>query len=495
MMKKLFKTSMIVLGFSILTASITVKANSCLDLVVKAEFAKVLVQASNTQVDDTLTAQCTDLIEGEWYYGYVNTTVNNGWISCDSNNNFNAASSITIGDASQAFSNAGYSIDLTGLDLNAYLDRGTLADWADQTSGNTTLGDSLRAMCSGISDPIPVPTTECAVNKAEFAKTVTQVFNITVDDTLTAQCADLNGHETEWYYGYVNTTISNGWMSCDPNNNFNAASSVTIGEASQAFSSAGYNPDLSGLDANSALDKTILVDWAEQAGADPALINDLTDTINKTCTPVDGGNGNPLPPAKFYEEVITVFDGYQSPFPDINMSTLEGMSAAELFRRNVIGGFPDGEFKGDTPVNRAQIAKIFVLTAELDIDLTLENNGQFIDVPEVDPQTNQKPWYTVFVMTLVNEGVLHGNPDGTLRPDNTVNIAEFLKMMTLNFNLETNLPHSYTDVPSNIWYEKYVGVAEKYNLFPENAKGLLNAAHQMSRNEVVTAIYQYLKNR
>lgn len=193
-----------------------------------------------------------------------------------------------------------------------------------------------------------------------------------------------------------------------------------------------------------------------------------------------------LPPAGYEDEVITSFDVYQSPFSDVDLDLIDGYAAAELYRRGVIGGYPDGEFKGWKEVNRAELAK-FLLLARYGSVAGISNNGKFPDV--LDGQ-----WYVPFVVTAANLGIINGHPDGTFKPADTVNTAEFLKMLTLTFNLETNLDYSYTDVNSNAWYAQYSGIAEKYNLFPLRDDKLYPDL-PLNRGVVALAIYQYLKNR
>ena len=98
-------------------------------------------------------------------------------------------------------------------------------------------------------------------------------------------------------------------------------------------------------------------------------------------------------------------------------------------------------------------------------------------------------------MTAAQKGIIDGHPDGSFKPADTVNTAEFLKMLTLSFNLQKNLSHSYGDVKSTDWFAQYAGVAKKYNLFPNRSTDLLEPGKKLTRNEVAVAIYQYLSNR
>lgn len=201
---------------------------------------------------------------------------------------------------------------------------------------------------------------------------------------------------------------------------------------------------------------------------------------------VSSTSGNTLPPAGYEDDVLTKFDSYKNPFSDTSLTTLEGQAAAELYRRGVIGGFADGEFKGDRLVNRAELAK-FLLLARYGSVSDVSNNGQFNDVLD-------GAWYVKFVVTAANKGIIKGYADGSFKPGNPVNVAEFLKMLTMTFDLKTNLPYSYLDVASDSWYAQFAGAASNYGLFPKKIK-YLNPGYSMTRNEVAVAIYEYLLNK
>ena len=209
------------------------------------------------------------------------------------------------------------------------------------------------------------------------------------------------------------------------------------------------------------------------------------ESYNDNPPPTPYPNPN-IPPAGYEDEVLVNIEDYDNPFPDTSMSTLAGKAASELYRRAVIGGFPDGEFKGDRDVNRAEAAKFLLLARFGEVD-HVSNNGRFPDVLD-----NQ--WYTKFVVTAANKGIISGHPDGTFRPANTVNTAEFLKMISLIFDLDLNTSYSYRDVSSSDWFARYAGIAERYNLFPDRSS-YLSPGNSLTREEIAIAIYKFLKNR
>lgn len=192
-------------------------------------------------------------------------------------------------------------------------------------------------------------------------------------------------------------------------------------------------------------------------------------------------SGAETPPEGYVGNTYIAYD--ENPFPDTDTSTVEGVAAAYLYNIGLINGYDDGEFKGDREVNRAEAAK-FLLNARYSDVEDRSNDDRFSDVEEGE-------WYVRFVMYAAELGVINGYDDGTFRPANTVNTAEFLKMLTLTFDLDLNLSHGFTDVEAGSWYEPYVGTAYKYNLFPHRGNQL-DPGSLLTRDEVATAIFQFL---
>lgn len=186
-----------------------------------------------------------------------------------------------------------------------------------------------------------------------------------------------------------------------------------------------------------------------------------------------------------YEEGIrTAVSGeIERTFPDMTSNTKEAEAAAELYNRNIINGFADGEFKGDALVNRAEAAKFLLLARDGAIEDT-ENDGSFSDVSAED-------WFSDYIMKAHKEGIIEGYDNGKFKPSDPVNTAEFLKMLSLTFDLELNLDYSYQDVNSSDWYAPYAGIGEQYELFPDRTENL-NPEKELTRNEVAVAIYSLL---
>jgi|GEM_PF-4694328 len=213
------------------------------------------------------------------------------------------------------------------------------------------------------------------------------------------------------------------------------------------------------------------------AGALGALLFSLVPTFASAAAD--------LPPAEYNDPVLTDYSTYDNPFPDTDLTTLEGKAAAELFRRGVLNGRADGEFHGESFINRAEILKMLLTAKALDLP-----EGETRYFPDVLPGA----WYYDFITRAARAGIVNGYPNGTFHPENPVNTVEFLKMFTLSFGLPKNLVFNFRDVPANEWFAPYAGIAEFYKLFPRRTS-LLFPASPLTRSEVAVALYQYFLNR
>ncbi len=193
--------------------------------------------------------------------------------------------------------------------------------------------------------------------------------------------------------------------------------------------------------------------------------------------------------AGFEDVVRTKLVVEKSPFADLDLVSLVGKSAAFLYTEGIAGGFADGNFHQERGVTRAAAAK-FLLRAKgvRNFSSSLGKNAP-ADVLEGE-------WYTPYITEALVRSVMEGDHLNRARPADGVLRAEFLKMMAENFGIEKNSQHSYTDVAAGVWYEEYVGMIEKYDLFPTlESKTELRAWEKMTRGEVAIALYQYMNNR
>lgn len=166
-------------------------------------------------------------------------------------------------------------------------------------------------------------------------------------------------------------------------------------------------------------------------------------------------------------------------FTDLDALSPIGQAAAFLARRGVLSGYPDGSFRPAKLVQRDEIAKM-VTTAILNEFPTAPTTPVFRDVPVGS-------WSWPYIYAAAGYRIVRGHPDGTYRPTDPVNTAEFLKMVSIAFQLPQGLRHDYVDVEPDTWYAPFAGIAQTYGLFPDRSL-LLDPSRPMSRGAVAVAL-------
>lgn len=154
-----------------------------------------------------------------------------------------------------------------------------------------------------------------------------------------------------------------------------------------------------------------------------------------------------------------------------------------LKQHDVIGGYPDGSFKPDNVVSRVEALK-FILNG-INSDLVAGNSLPF-------PDTSAREWYSTYVATGYNRSIINGYPDQTFRPANTVNRAEFLKMLLTAMEVDVDMSVTrdvYSDVLKDDWFAPYVAYAKEKNLITHKG-GNFYPDEGMTRAEVADLIYR-----
>ncbi len=100
-----------------------------------------------------------------------------------------------------------------------------------------------------------------------------------------------------------------------------------------------------------------------------------------------------------------------------------------LRKDGITAGFPDGTYRPNSPVTRAQMA-VFLLKARhgAEYQPPSAKGGKFSDVP---PGYWAAPW----IEELALEGITAGYPDGTYKPDKAVTRAEMAVFLVKTFDL------------------------------------------------------------
>ncbi len=168
--------------------------------------------------------------------------------------------------------------------------------------------------------------------------------------------------------------------------------------------------------------------------------------------------------------------------PDASMSDISGHWAeaaiSTLVKMGVVEGYPDGTYRPEGLVNRAEFAKIVARA--------------FGYAPTVDTRFRDMDghWAEPFVSALDASQVVTGYPDGSFRPAQNVSRAEMAAILTRVAQLgkvgeadATAWNPSFRDVDSTHWAYRYVEVARRLDIIPLHFGLVFEPARPATRAE------------
>ncbi len=206
----------------------------------------------------------------------------------------------------------------------------------------------------------------------------------------------------------------------------------------------------------------------------PAADADTAVTAEKTDSEAADASQTSTPPIEFAD----VADGYWAK-PVIE----------SLVSRNMVNGFPDGSFKPDAPMTRAELAvqleKVFEQEPE-------ESNVNYEDIPS---DYSAAP----AIKEVSQTGFLSGYPGDVFRPEQEVPRVQVLVAIASGLNLELpdnpeKLLKQYKDAADipNYAIAKVAAATEKGLVVNYPDRALLNPNKPATRAEVSAMIYQAL---
>lgn len=161
-------------------------------------------------------------------------------------------------------------------------------------------------------------------------------------------------------------------------------------------------------------------------------------------------------------------------FPDIETSPYR--TAIEyLAEQGIVSGYPDGTFKPQNQINRAELLKILVGGSGLQPSVEDYHNC----FPDVG-----KEWFAAYVCYAKSEKWIDGYPDGTFKPDKTVNNAEAIKMMVNSRSWEVSSG-------GQNWFDPYVQIAKEKKIIL-SSDGVFNPSKLMLRGMMSVYLYRAL---
>ncbi len=167
--------------------------------------------------------------------------------------------------------------------------------------------------------------------------------------------------------------------------------------------------------------------------------------------------------------------GASLPFTDIEHSQFVH-AITYLDADGLIGGFPDGTFRPNRQMTRAEFL-VIVMRAAVREGIDVANPAAPC------PAADLESWYAGSVCEAIKRGVVDGSTDD-LRPDDAITYAEALKVMLGAFGFEPSA--AAQDEP---WFAPYVSFADVNGVLPA---GSYNPSTGVSRELAANLLYRVL---
>jgi len=158
-----------------------------------------------------------------------------------------------------------------------------------------------------------------------------------------------------------------------------------------------------------------------------------------------------------------------SPIAQAMPSDLEGhwaeSSIRSLVQLEILNGYPDGTFRPDQSITRAELAKILAVTYELESPKESTKQSQFSDTED--------HWAKEYIAALSENKIISGYPDGTFQPERPITRAEMVTMLIrlLKVGLEDeeytqNLSPTFSDVEEDFWAFRQIELGARLGILP-----------------------------
>ena len=166
---------------------------------------------------------------------------------------------------------------------------------------------------------------------------------------------------------------------------------------------------------------------------------------------------------------------------------------ARLLHRSYVVGYPEGDFRPNGNMNRAETAAIFArILADYNEENLKSNKTRFPDA-EVDS------WYIRYVAKMQESGVMKGYPDGTFSPYGSITRAEFattcVRFTESRAGKIKKASIDFSDLDESHWSYEYIQKAVEEGYVVGYPDGTFKPDDYITRAEVVTVVNRMLDRR
>ncbi|HWI64816.1 MAG TPA: tandem-95 repeat protein [Symbiobacteriaceae bacterium] len=157
------------------------------------------------------------------------------------------------------------------------------------------------------------------------------------------------------------------------------------------------------------------------------------------------------------------------------------MTPTKGVHKKFVGGFPDGEFKPDRPLTRAEAAAVLERLAGTAGTVSL---ARFKDLPDTH-------WAAKPVAAVAALGLMRGDPDGNFRPDDQLTRAEIAVIIGRLKNLPGLPGTAFADTRGH-WAEQAIAALQAAGIMQGLPDGTFQPERAVTRAEFVTVVNRAL---
>jgi len=170
-------------------------------------------------------------------------------------------------------------------------------------------------------------------------------------------------------------------------------------------------------------------------------------------------------------------------FSDVAPDYWDKMPISELSALSIVLGYPDGTFRPEGNITRAELTTLIIRSGGEKLPLVTEKK-LFKDL-------TGDHWAAQFIKEGVLKGVVKGYPDGTFRPSNNINRAEGIAVIARYDGIEEQkviYEKPFPDIPARHWAIGIIAAAKGKGLLQFLEGKEFQPAKDLTRAEAVEVI-------
>ncbi|RBP91542.1 transglycosylase-like protein with SLT domain [Cytobacillus firmus] len=153
-----------------------------------------------------------------------------------------------------------------------------------------------------------------------------------------------------------------------------------------------------------------------------------------------------------------------------------------LSQLSISNGYPDGTFKPNSNVSRAEAVKM------IGVALSLDGTLKKTIFPDVKPEM----YASGYIDATYKLDIVNGYPDGTFKPEKSITRGEMAFIMKKAFNYPDSYKKAFSDVPSNKFYYSAVNALKEAAVLEGYEDGTFRPDQPITRAEFATLLANQL---